>query len=297
MTSRFRDAAAVLALILALFGTVQGAVANPYREFVQARLAAKQGPGAAQTGRIATPRIVGGDRAGILTHRFQAALLFAGVKDNFAAFFCGGSIYRSRFVITAAHCSDFVSAGSVRVLAGTNKLDGSGKRYRVKSITVHPKWDPFTFDYDVALWVLEEVVPGMPELYISRRDPAPGTMMKVTGWGALADGGSFPVQLRKVRLPKVSRTNCNDANSYNGEITRRMTCAGFDAGGKDSCFGDSGGPMTRPRADGRRILTGIVSWGDGCALPNKFGVYARVSNSEIRDFIRDATWPWPLLSQ
>ena len=296
MLIRFPALAAVFIFILALFGTTAGAESNPYRAFVEARLAAKSGfmPRHAE---IAAPRIVGGDEAQPGTLRFQVALLFAGTRDNFAAFYCGGSLYRGRFVITAAHCSDFVKPENVRVLVGTLSLDGSGKRYKVRKIIVHPKWDDFTFDYDIAIWCLEEEVPNAPKLYIASHDVPVGTMMRVSGWGALSETGPAPVSLRQVQVPKASRDNCNDANSYNGDVTRRMLCAGFDGGEFDSCFGDSGGPLTRPRPEGGRILAGIVSWGEGCALPDKFGVYTRISNREIRGFIRDVTWPWPMLGE
>ncbi|KAJ8006787.1 hypothetical protein DPEC_G00110840 [Dallia pectoralis] len=61
-----------------------------------------------------------------------------------------------------------------------------------------------------------------------------------------------------------------------GSITNNMICAGLSAGGKDSCQGDSGGPLVSQQG-GRWIQSGIVSFGNKCALANKPGVYARVS--------------------
>ena len=52
--------------------------------------------------------------------------------------------------------------------------------------------------------------------------------------------------------------------------------------GKDSCQGDSGGPFAC-----NDKLTGIVSWGAGCADPNYAGVYTRVAH--YVDWIKDPT--------
>ena len=121
---------------------------------------------------------------------------------------------------------------------------------------------------------------GIPFASLASADPPVGANQLITGWGALTEGGSFPINLRKATVPIVSRANCNDRNSYRNSITERMICAGFDAGGVDSCQGDSGGPMAQGST-----LTGIVSWGTGCARANKFGVYTRVSNASVRNFI------------
>ncbi len=226
------------------------------------------------------PKIVGGTVAGANDNPFQVALLSKSQPDNFNAQFCGGTLVKANVVVTAAHCSDFVTAGQVQVLTGTLNLDGTGTRRDVVSIAIHPNWNPNTFDYDVAVWTLSSSTSGIPFASLASADPAVGVNQLITGWGALTEGGSFPINLRKATVPIVSRTNCNDRNSYNGQITERMICAGFDRGGVDSCQGDSGGPMAQGST-----LTGIVSWGTGCARRNKFGVYTRVSNASVRNFI------------
>jgi secreted trypsin-like serine protease len=282
-----RTAAALTLGTGALLGAAQASAGegeyNWMREYVQIRQYAFAerllGPEAAAALRSRiSGRIIGGTVAGANTHPFQVGLLNKNVSDNFNAQYCGGALIRSNVVVTAAHCSDGITAANVQVLTGTQKLNGSGVRRNVKKIIVHPNWNPATFNNDVAVWILSSNAGGIPLATLASADPATGTSLLATGWGNTSpSGSSFPVQLRQAVVPLASRVNCNDANSYDGDITGNMICAGLNAGGKDTCQGDSGGPLTRKDGGKFKVLVGITSFGIGCAQPNLFGVYTRVS--------------------
>ena len=80
-----------------------------------------------------------------------------------------------------------------------------------------------------------------------------------------------------VNIPVIDNSVCNAAESYQKSITNNMLCAGEREGGKDSCQGDSGGPLVLGTKNEARLI-GIVSWGEGCARKDKYGVYTRVSS-------------------
>lgn len=226
-------------------------------------------------------RIVGGEPAKPTDNPFQVALLNKAVANNYSAQFCGGTIIAPNIIVTAAHCSDFTTAPQVQVLTGARSLATGGTRRDVAKIVIHPKWNAQTNDYDVAVWQLTSSAPG-PFATLGTADGAVGSILLATGWGKLSQGGNSPTDLYKVSLPVADRADCNDGNSYNGAITNRMMCAGRAGGGIDTCQGDSGGPLTR-----NGELVGITSWGRGCAMANFYGVYARVSDADIRTFIEN----------
>lgn len=104
--------------------------------------------------------------------------------------------------------------------------------------------------------------------------PVDGTKCWITGWGRTQGHSSSREYLQQASVPIVSENRCWRA--YMGQLHESMICAGLDRGGVDSCQGDSGGPMVC-ESGGRYFIHGVTSWGNGCARPGKFGVYAKVT--------------------
>lgn len=119
---------------------------------------------------------------------------------------------------------------------------------------------------------------------LNRNELSGKVNLTTAGWGRTSEGGSSSDALLKVEVPFVSANKCSA--SYPNQITDRMICAGFDEGGKDSCQGDSGGPLVKGNGSSR-VLVGVVSWGEGCARPGKYGVYSKVSS--VIDWINSVT--------
>uniref|UniRef100_A0A8C2UXN5 Peptidase S1 domain-containing protein n=1 Tax=Chinchilla lanigera TaxID=34839 RepID=A0A8C2UXN5_CHILA len=112
----------------------------------------------------------------------------------------------------------------------------------------------------------------------------PNSEVVVTGWETLKSDGASPNVLQKGLVKIIDDKTCNSREAYSGMVTPGMLCAGFLKGHVD---GDSGGPLVSADSKGTWFLAGIVSWGDECALPNKPGVYTRVTY--YRDWIMSKT--------
>lgn len=96
----------------------------------------------------------------------------------------------------------------------------------------------------------------------------------VSGWGRLFNRGRPASILQYLRVPLVDRATCLRSTKFT--IHNNMFCAGFHDGGRDSCQGDSGGPHVT-EVEGTSFLTGIISWGEECAMKGKYGIYTKVS--------------------
>jgi len=227
-------------------------------------------------------RIVGGTDAQPGSWPWQVLL------DNKAfkgPVWCGGSILTPYWVVTAAHCFDFGKDPATFTLTvgehDLRKADGTEQVIPIDQIIIHPKYNPPVTgpDYDVALIKLKKPITfnnDVRPVCLPTKDFPPGTNCYVTGWGDTREQGNIAQILQQAQVPLVPRDTCRRAYSDLGlPVTERMRCAGFSQGGVDACQGDSGGPLVCPR-NSKWYLMGIVSWGVGCARPNRFGVYSDV---------------------
>ncbi|HEY8982146.1 MAG TPA: serine protease [Streptomyces sp.] len=221
------------------------------------------------TATAAPAPVVGGTRAAQGEFPFMVRLSMG----------CGGALYTSQIVLTAAHCVDRTGSNtSITATAGVVDLQSTSGRQQVRSTYVYQAPGYNGTGKDWALIKLASPITGLATLPIATTTTYNTGTFTVAGWGAASEGGSQQRYMLKATVPFISDATCRSyGGDYSGLVASEEICAGYASGGVDTCQGDSGGPMFRRDANNAWIQVGIVSWGDGCARPNAPGVYSEVS--------------------
>ena len=231
----------------------------------------------AQADEGGNPEIVGGTKVPVGNFTYISGLRGGSASSSSR---CGGTLIAPKYILTAAHCVNGFKIDYAAVGTHFTKGDKDGERIKVVKAIAHPKWTSDDMHYDFGILELERPSKVTP-VELSFTDDAfnaPGVVANVRGWGTTSSGGAQSRELLQVGVKIWDNAKCS-AN-ING-IHESMICAG-GVKGQDSCQGDSGGPLTVAK-NGKEVQIGVVSWGEGCAVKNKPGVYSRLSYG--KDFI------------
>ncbi|XP_040108104.1 kallikrein-1 [Oryx dammah] len=223
-------------------------------------------------------RIIGGQECEKHSQPWQVAIY------HFSTFQCGGVLVAPQWVLTAAHCK----SENYQVWLGRHSLfededaaqfasvseDFPNPGFNLSLLENHTRQPGEDYSHDLMLLRLQEPVQltqHVQVLGLPTKEPQLGTTCYASGWGSVKpDEFSYPDDLQCVDLTLLPNEKC--ATAHPQEVTECMLCAGHLEGGKDTCVGDSGGPLI---CEG--MLQGITSWGHiPCGTPNKPSVYTKV---------------------
>ena len=210
--------------------------------------------------------------------------------------FCTGVLVRPEWVATTSHCAAPFKPHEITVHYGAPDLR-QAKKVSVKSLVQHENYSNPTpsssnFSNDLALLRLERPIevapieigesPSPASAPLQREDDVRAGSFVVSGWGSFFAGGlvgntqpQLTIQ-RHLTVRRIPREQCNATESYNGNVSPDQLCASSVFTSVDACQGFGGAPLMFVDRGVFKVQA-IVTWGEGCAEPNKPTVYTNLA--------------------
>ncbi|KAF9411854.1 hypothetical protein HW555_009459 [Spodoptera exigua] len=245
--------------------------------------------------------VIGGQSANRSSYPHMA-LLGYGEDVISAQWLCGGSLISDRFILTAAHCLSETVIGPVTLVAlGILKRSDPMELwqiYKVRRVIKHPEYAPPSKYNDIALLEVDRPVRYSKDVFPACLDFG-GTehySAEATGWGKLGKNQPLADNLQMVILEKFSDEKC--LKNYpphrllkKGYDAKTQLCYGDPNEPKDTCEGDSGGPLqVRSQfSKCQHTIIGVTSYGRACGYAGEAGMYTRVFH--YVPWIESVVWP------
>ena len=215
-----------------------------------------------------------------------AALFYDEISTAPGAQFCSGVLVEENWVLTAAHCVADLSRDT-KLSVGLY-VKGLRELVRVKSF-YYPEWFRMSSfgDADVALLRLVRSVKGVQPVAISVSSYDTAQFVFGYGTSSATHVVDSPLGAKVVMRTRLAEFyfGIDPVRSVGASVVAKFP--DFAESGPITyqerlivgvCNGDSGGPLIGKRAtDGRRVVVGVVSFGEDSCWAESPGVYTRVS--------------------
>lgn len=208
-------------------------------------------------------RIVGGTPVQGTIFHDCVAILCGGEGANYMSA-CTGTLIAKNAVLTAGHCHCEMNA--LRIFVGNN-IEGEGEMFKVARQVPHPEYHTANVN-DLMVIVLESEITNVPPRKIAPSEMIDkATYVSAVGFGNTDPNGLFGYGIkRQVNVPIASHSCQGKANGMDDQ--KAYGCdpgleliAGKPMLEKDTCTGDSGGPIYVSDGQGGWLLAGATSRG------------------------------------